>query len=266
MFRTKSGHLLRLLPPHLADINARTVAAYFEAREVEGAHYATLSKELSALKATLRSAKQCDLYSGDIGNLKPIWVKPSYVPRETFISWEDVPKLLAALEPARRAVVAFITATGARWSEAMSFQPGDLDRACWSILIRGTKTRKAWRNFIVPEAFRGLLDHVGGAFAPWGNVVRDLEIACKHAGVPRVSPSDLRRTFASLLVQGGTPLSDVATLLGHASTTMVFKVYGQQTAKTLAQRVKVSVPILYETPPEARRNDGQFGRGRSAPF
>ena len=183
MFRTKSGHLLRLLPPHLADINARTVAAYFEAREVEGAHYATLSKELSALKATLRSAKQCDLYSGDIGNLKPIWVKPSYVPRETFISWEDVPKLLAALEPARRAVVAFITATGARWSEAMSFQPGDLDRACWSILIRGTKTRKAWRNFIVPEAFRGLLDHVGGAFAPWGNVVRDLEIACKHAGV-----------------------------------------------------------------------------------
>jgi hypothetical protein len=39
----------------------------------------------------------------------------------------------------------------------------------------------------------------------WCNVRRDLEQACLRAGVPRVTPNDLRRTFASWLKQRDEP-------------------------------------------------------------
>jgi integrase len=51
--------------------------------------------------------------------------------------------------------------------------------------------------------------------------------------IPFVSPNDLRRTFASWLVQNGVPLLTVATLLGHSSTRMVEKVYGRLSAKNM---------------------------------
>ncbi len=51
------------------------------------------------------------------------------------------------------------------------------------------------------------------------NVGRDLPRACERAGVPRCTPNDLRRTFASWLVQAGESLLVVSRLLGHGSTT-----------------------------------------------
>ena len=61
----------------------------------------------------------------------------------------------------------------------------------------------------------------------WPNVRRDLAVACRHAGIPRVSPNDLRRTFASWLKQRGVDSMVVARLLGHSSTAMVERVYGR---------------------------------------
>ena len=66
----------------------------------------------------------------------------------------------------------------------------------------------------------------GPVVKPWSNVTRDLARACARAGVPRVTPNDLRRTFASWLIQGGVSNRIVADLLGHASTRMVDLVYG----------------------------------------
>ncbi|MGH7179913.1 MAG: tyrosine-type recombinase/integrase, partial [Tepidisphaeraceae bacterium] len=46
-------------------------------------------------------------------------------------------------------------------------------------------------------------------------------------------PNDLRRTFASWLVQQGVPLLTVATLMGHSSTRMVERVYGRLSKQNL---------------------------------
>ncbi|MBE7450046.1 MAG: tyrosine-type recombinase/integrase [Kofleriaceae bacterium] len=48
-----------------------------------------------------------------------------------------------------------------------------------------------------------------------------------RAGIERVSPNDLRRTYASWLVNAGVPLQQVARLLGHKSTRMVDLVCGK---------------------------------------
>jgi integrase len=269
MYEQKTGHLVRVLPARLAEVNVASVERYFETRRDEGASYSTLYKEWVALSQTLKGAQRRGLFDHAISTLKPRWLKPGYEPRETFLSREQIPRLLAELEPERRGMVAFILATGARWGEAVRHQPADLDRATWLVHVRGTKTKKADRRFIVPEAMRGLLDHVSGSFPAWGNVGRDLERACRRAQLrlakeheratftplfPTVTPNDLRRTFASLLVQTGVALEVVAKLMGHASTAMVFKVYGQETPESLAQKVASPgvpiVPLVYQTEPE----------------
>lgn len=91
---------------------------------------------------------------------------------------------------------------------------------------------------------------------PWGNVRRDLRAAVARANRndtavakgrrplasradPVHVPNDLRRTFASWLVQNDVPLLTVATLLGHSSTRMVEKVYGKLSAKNMDNAIAV---------------------------
>ena len=93
---------------------------------------------------------------------------------------------------------------------------------------------------------RLLLVGVKPPFAPWPYVNRDLARACRAAKIPKVSPNDLRRTFASLLVQDGVPLDVVAKLLGHSSAAMVYRVYGRFTPNALAELVSPGVPLVYQ--------------------
>lgn len=84
--------------------------------------------------------------------------------------------------------------------------------------------------------------------------------------VPRVTPNDLRRTFGSLLVQGGTPLADVARMMGHKGTEMVFKVYGKDTPESLAARVALPVMCTLQTRvPNRAVRDGKGGHPGRGP-
>ena len=46
---------------------------------------------------------------------------------------------------------------------------------------------------------------------------REFPRLCVEAGIEDLTYHDLRRTFASLHVQGGTPLMEVQKMLGHSS-------------------------------------------------
>ena len=63
-------------------------------------------------------------------------------------------------------------------------------------------------------------------FLPWGNVRRDLALACDKVGIEPCSPNDLRHTCATWLRQDGPP-DLIAPLMGHADTRMVERVYGR---------------------------------------
>lgn len=129
----------------------------------------------------------------------------------------------------------------------------------------------------VVEGGQGESGEVGGRLTllpAWPNSQRDLAAACRRAGpcpcgrtpgeactrrackrpgIPPVTSNDLRRTFASWLVQAGVPTRTVADLMGHTSTRMVDKVYGQLTEKEYREAVSSlgcnvgdtpSVPIM----------------------
>jgi integrase len=206
-YRAKCGHLLRLLEAAtpLAKVDARTVDRYIEARLEEGAARNTISKELTALRATLKVAKRRGEFPGDIDAVMPDGFSPDYKPKLRFLTPDEARALLAQLTPDKAARVAFIIGTGARWGESDRAKRGDIDLGRGLVFLRGTKTEGAARTVPLANVNHELVEHAtryaqgedGTLFAPWGNVRRDLDVACKHAGIEKVTPNDLRRTSAT---------------------------------------------------------------------
>jgi hypothetical protein len=56
------------------------------------------------------------------------------------------------------------------------------------------------------------------------------------------SAHDLRRTFAHWHLAAGMPFDDVARAMGHASTTMLYRVYGHLSAEELRDRMARYAP------------------------
>ena len=238
-YRAKLGHLSRLLEPAgqpvpLARLTASTVDAYLEQRRVEGASEHTLSKELGALRVALRLARRVGLWRGDPAEVLPVLHASEYVPRTRWLTVDEVARLLGELVADRAARVAWIVATGSRWSESDAARRGDATAR--EVVVRGTKTAAAARvvPVVLPEQ-RELLalaeQHAEGTdgrmFAAWGNVRRDLAAACSRARIAPATPNDLRRTFAHWLRQRGASADLVAPTMGHVDSRMVERVYGR---------------------------------------
>ena len=121
-------------------------------------------------------------------------------------------------------------------------QWSDIDWRARRIHLRGTKTKAADRFVPLHAALAEVLSPLRGpgeelVAGRWHNVRRDLALACVNAQVERVSPNDLRRTFASWLKQAECDSMAVAKLLGHTSSRMVELVYGHLNQRSLEQAV-----------------------------
>jgi integrase len=284
-YKKKAGHLVRFfeqpdpdrsqVPFIMKNLRARHVDEFVEQRRTEGASESTIQKELTTLRAALKLAKRRGLWTGDVMAVMPHGFSPEYKPRERFLSFDEVCRLLSELPGQRSAVVAFIVATSAEWRAVERAQPGDVRLDDSVVLLRGTK--RATRHRPVPvvtdeqrELLAFALRYAGGdeelLFLRWKNVRRDLHEACRRAGcratgcltkakhkVPCAredcakaamapcSPNDLRRTFAHWMRAKGMPLELVAPLMGHADTRMVERVYGRFSESELISRARASV-------------------------
>jgi integrase len=241
MYEQKAGHLVRKLG-HDGDVNALTldvVQRYVNDRTHDGAKLSTVSKELVTLRAALNLARSRRLFRGTVGDVIPKLNAP-YVPRERYLADESELHALCSQLPAHRALWVLVAVyTGGRASEVAKLEWPDVKWiAPASVMIRGSKTKDAKR--VIPLAdklVRELFPHrqsSGPVVGAWPNCRRDLAAACKRAGIARVSPNDLRRSFASWLKQAGADSAHVARLLGHSSTKMVDLVYGRLDLRTLA--------------------------------
>jgi integrase len=205
-------------------------------RRVDGVSNHTISKEVDMLIAALRLAKRAGCYPADLEALRPPDLTPGYEPRKRALTIAELAALLPEL-PARRAAFVQVTVgLGARRSEAFALEPTHLDLDAGSALIPGRKTPESWRRVPVLSPFRTLLEAARPHLPldPWPNLSRDLERACERAGIERCTPNDLRRTHATMLVEAGVDRDVVRRLLGHTTTAMTDRVYGQPRVKALA--------------------------------
>jgi integrase len=260
MYQARGGHLVRLLDLDVNAITIEDVRDYCKQRLKEHADRETIRKELVTLRRALQVAKEHGHYLGDPRTPTPKW-SAKYVPRKRWLSHEEARQLLAALPNERhRLWVTLALYTGARYSEISGIRWSHIDLRRGTILLPGTKTQGAHRTIPLPAPLRAALPERPARDEPvageWPKVVRDLGRACERAGIPRVSPNDLRRTYASWLKQQGEDSFVVAQLLGHTSSRMVELVYGRLDHLTLAKAVR-SLPAGLDVGQLWDRNGGK---------
>ncbi|MGL4243221.1 MAG: tyrosine-type recombinase/integrase [Beijerinckiaceae bacterium] len=200
----------------------------------------TVAKEMIALRRLLLVAHEerpLAVHPRDVVPSAPT----RYRPRERHLSAADFGRLLEAAPEHRRLWLLVAAYTGACLGELerLEWQHVDLRRGV--VTIPGTKRETRYRTIPLSAELAPWLSGAPGRrgliLGRWGNVRRDLALYCERARIAVVTPNDLRRTYASWLVDAGVPTHTVATLLGHSSSRMVERVYGRPGIDHLAAAV-----------------------------
>jgi site-specific recombinase XerD len=208
---------------------------------------ATANRHLAALRGVLKECWRLGYVGADdyrqAADLEP--VRGSRLPRGRALSRGDVRALFDVcasgnhpLDIRDTSILALQYGAGLRRAEIVGLNLEDLDRAAWSLRIRG-KGNKERTGYLVNGTRLALEEwlHVRGAapgplFAPIGKknepqlgrlsaqtVLYIAQRWAKRARVRAFSPHDLRRTFISDLLDAGADISTVQQLAGHAQVT-----------------------------------------------
>lgn len=257
-YQQKARHISRLLGGTLMDaLDRESVERYIATRLEEGAHRHSVHKELVVLRGAIESAHERKR-TATSSTVVPKF-RAGYTPRTTYLTPDQFMRLAEHLVPplspnARESTRRAVTERRNRRAlyclliALASPRHGEVEALCWEHVdlgrgvLRIPKGKTISRVVAIHPVLRPWLEAMHAGSGPmvetWGNVRRDLARACARAGVPRVTANDLRRTFASWLVQAGTSLLVVSRLLGHNSTRMVDLVYGQLDEATLAGAIQ----------------------------
>jgi len=231
---------------------------------------ATANKHLAALRGALKAAWRMGLLSSEdyhrAVDLRP--VPGSRLPAGRDVGSSELVALVALCRadqsPAGArdaAIVALAYLSGARRAELAGLDRADLDTSPPAIRVRGKGGKErlvplsptigpvldAW--FAVRGAEEGpLLCPIDRSGAPRrgrrlsGEAIRQaLARRALAAGVPVISPHDLRRTYAGDLLDAGADLPAVQQLMGHASpsTTSRYDRRGDRARRAAAERLSL---------------------------
>lgn len=235
MYQVKLGHAERIFGTStpMAAIDAPAVDAYIEQRRAEGAVDNTIARELSCIRQMLRYAKRAKQYTEDISSVMPVSFSANYKPVKRTLAREHVGILLRALRTdEQRAWVCLALAIGGDPVDVEAARSEDYDRARRVMMVHGTKNEARAAEVPILNMFREMFDYALPRLpVSWPNASNGLGRACKRAGIPHLSPKDLRRTASSWLMAAAADQSIVSRFLRHKSDAMVRKVYGQLKAE-----------------------------------
>lgn len=254
MYQEKGRRIITTMgDPWVADITKDSLQEYIRRRldkndSVHGnASPHTVQKEMITIRRSLREAND----RGFLKTMPPFpRHSPKYKPRETWLTPDQFEAVCGELAPERRLWASVAALAGGSAGEVERVEWTGINLIETKMRLPGTKRETRDRWVPIAPALMHRLDAVpkrdrhGKLVQSWGNVRRDLRAAVDRVNrkaaaaaaasgakppepLPYVSPNDLRRTFASWLVQNGVPLLTVAVLMGHSSTRMVEKVYGK---------------------------------------
>jgi len=247
----KGRQLVAFFKPdfNIARVTKEDLERYTDHR-VQSVTRHTIAHELATLRRAMRvcGVPWSSAMMPDLGRY--------YVPRTRWLPWGEYLKLHGALNGDRGEFLAAYCYAGPRRSELhrLDAKGVDLDRNM--VFLPGEKTLSAPRWIPIHPSLRPILERrakatpAGPLFPDWGNDIRDLSAGAKRAGLVRLTPNDLRRTFCSWLANAGVSTLVAARLMGHTSTRMVEKVYAQLGIE-IRQDAIGRLPGVYASEPDA---------------
>lgn len=168
------------------------------------------------------------------------------------LSRDEYDAFLAGVTDYWKPLIEFMVASGCRWGEVSALQPKHIDVAAGTVKIRQAwkyssngytlgppKTKRSRRDVSVSTRLLEGLDlssewvftnTTGGPVRYYGFKRRVWNAALKRSGLdqmdPKPTPHDLRHTYASWQLIGGTPMPVVSRQLGHENISVTVDIYG----------------------------------------
>jgi integrase len=255
--------LLHFFAGKPAGMPASEVKTYIRMRQNDGYANATINIDIGLMQGMYSWA--IDELELDIRNP---WLRrslPLNNARERFLTREEADRLMDIargqhMAPYLADVIIISIHTGMRKSEVLKLSWDRIDFESGVILF-GKENQKNGKVGAIPinaSARLAFLSLKNMAKSPvwvvsdWsGNRINSIDRAwktCKDkAGLPKVQLRDLRRTFASWLVQSNVPIKTVSNLMRHSDIKITAKVYGHLDQATLKEAAEV-----LDTPPKLR--------------
>lgn len=186
----------------------------------------------------------------DVVGMVPFARKERKLP--AILSQDEVRAVLDAVEKQRdRVLITIAYACGLRVSEVATLKVGDIDGKRMLVHVRSGKGRKdrlvplaasllellrVWWQVMRPSEwlFPGMKP---GAHVDTRTIQRAVQLAVKNAGIKKkVTPHTLRHCFATHLLEAGTDLRILQSLLGHSRIATTFRYHHVSRADVTATR------------------------------
>lgn len=241
MYHVKLGHVARIIgeKTKMRMVDAGAVDRYIHQRQEEGAKNNTIARELTCLWQMLKLARRAGEYPFELSQVKPVDFSADYEPVERFLEPDDLPKLLAVCRPEEQAWICFALATGGDITDVEAALPGDYDPALGVIKMRGTKNKFRKAKIPVPDELVGLLEFALPHLPlSWPRVSKALPERCDKAGIPRVSPKDLRRSAGTWLQEAGVRIDTLAKFMRHSGAKVTHDVYARGRAEKIRHQIQ----------------------------
>jgi integrase len=189
----------------------------------------TIARRVTSVNAMLNYAEQS-------GIAVPSWrlKKPRFDDaRDRWLTEDERDRLIEAIDVRARALLVFLFFTGARFGEATGLTFDNVVSGAAMLKSRkGAAGKVKTRAVPLLPIVQAWMDAPDGGYVfktpegkKWDRTTfsKYFREACDKAKVEDFRPHDCRHTFASLLIQKGASLREVAELLGHSRMDMVMR-------------------------------------------
>lgn len=237
---------------------------HVDPREAKRRRQATANRLLNVLKAALNRVWRQGrvLNDAEWRRVKPF--ENVDQPRLRFLSKEECRRLLNASPPAFRQLAYGTLYTGLRVGELCTLRAEDIGES--ALRVWQSKSGKPRTVPLSSEGERFFDELRAGRQPdahlflrrdgePWHRtaVSRAMREVSKAARLdPPAKFHDLRRTYASLLINAGASAETIQKLLGHSDTRMTLRVYAHLLDTTLAKEVEAKLPSFGFEPSNIR--------------
>ncbi len=245
---------LRVLPEfsdrRLSDVRRIDVQDFIDGLLADGLAPSTINTTIHPLRAIFRRAVvRGALAASPCSGLE---LPAARGPRERFAAPDEAEALIAAAPASDRATWATAFYAGLRLGELQALRVEDVDLASGVIHVRRgwdraegaieLKSHAGRRNVpIVGELRDRLLDHLADTSrsgielifgrtpqSPFAanRLQRHADEAWKEAGRSRLTPHELRHSYAAMMIAAGVNPKALQTFMGHSSITVTLDTYG----------------------------------------